>query len=217
MSLLPIHRLFYPFAALRPLTLSLSPQGQGDIYPLTSRASRARRPAPITHDVRTDDVQTTNLPLPQRTTTPARKQSTPPARKRHPIILIALGMVAALLIMFLWQFAGSWFSSTLDTLQYGNPRTYQIDTFVGHESGTTPSHFIAVNLHGRIEIVELPGNDSTHSRLYLGPQIYGPNADRIPVTLHFIDTRHDHHPDMYVQFGSTQIVFRNTPDGFKPA
>ncbi len=39
------------------------------------------------------------------------------------------------------------------------PRTFQVDAVVGHnDSATNPSHFIAMNLNGRIEMGY--GNDS---------------------------------------------------------
>jgi hypothetical protein len=60
-----------------------------------------------------------------------------------------------------------------------------MDAFVGHEQGRTPSHFIALNVQGQMEIIELPGGDATHAKIYLGPRIYGPGADLVPVTLRF--------------------------------
>jgi hypothetical protein len=99
-------------------------------------------------------------------------------------------------------------------LHYGRPRTYQVDAFVGHEASNVPSHFVALNLHGYIEIMEFPGGDAMHARVYLGPQLYGDNADLVPVTLQFVDRRHDHHPDMFVVFGQSHIVFRNEQGTF---
>jgi hypothetical protein len=63
-----------------------------------------------------------------------------------------------------------------------------------HETAGVPSHFLALNLHGRIEIIEFPGGDATHARVSLGPQLDGDNADLVLVMLHFVDTRHGHHP-----------------------
>jgi hypothetical protein len=80
-----------------------------------------------------------------------------------------------------------------------------------------PSHFLALNLHGRIEIIELPGGDPAHARMYVGPQIYGPGADLVPVTLRFIDPNHTGHPDMLVLFQNSQVVFHNRQDSFQAA
>lgn len=101
-----------------------------------------------------------------------------------------------------------------DDLHYGMPRTTQVDTFVGHEAGEVPSHFIAENLHGRVLIIELPGGDAQHARIFTGPQISGADADHIPVTLTFVDRNKNHHPDMVVQFGSIEIWYTNKQGTF---
>jgi hypothetical protein len=127
-------------------------------------------------------------------------------------------MLLALALVVLGQVVITWASITWDDLHYGRPRTFQVDAFVGHETtGQGPSHFIALNLHGRIEVIEFPGGDGTHARIFLGPQLYGEHADLVPVTLHFADTRHDRHPDMVVVFGQGQLVFRNEQGTFHPS
>src|SRR5713226_6707899 len=111
----------------------------------------------------------------------------------------------------------NWVSTTLDDLHYGRPRTFQIDAYVGHnEAPGMPSHFVAFNLHGRIEIIELPGGDASHARIYIGPQLYGSDADLIPVTLSFIDVNGDHKPDMIINFQGTHVVFINDQGGLRP-
>jgi len=104
-----------------------------------------------------------------------------------------------------------------DDIHYGRPRTFQCDAVVGHaDSPQNPSHFIALNLHGRIEIIELPGGDAAHARVYLGPQLYGTDADLVPVTLSFIDVNGDQQPDMIIHFQGTQVVFINDQGSFRP-
>jgi hypothetical protein len=78
-----------------------------------------------------------------------------------------------------------------------------------------PSHYIALNLHGRIQIIEFPGGDGSHARIYLGPQLYGSDADKAPVTLKFVDINNDGRPDMLAFFQASWIVFINTPQGFR--
>ena len=126
-------------------------------------------------------------------------------------------MLLTLSLVVLGHLALVWAALTWDDLHYGRPRTFQVDAFVGHETTGIPSHFIALNLHGRIEIVEFPGGDATHARVYLGPQLYGDNADLVPVRLQFVDTRHDHHPEMLVVFGENHLVFRNEQGTFRPS
>jgi hypothetical protein len=138
-------------------------------------------------------------------------------RKPHWLLLIGLGMSMAILLILLSAYAVQWGTSVWDTIQYGYPRTFQTDAFVGHESGKTPSHFVAMNLHGRVEILELPGGDASRAHLYVGPQLSGPDADQVPVTLQFVNTRDRAHPDMVVSFQNTQIVFLNENGVFRPS
>ncbi len=147
--------------------------------------------------------------------------STPktPVKKAHSnvnLTSLGIGMMVAILAVVLGQVLIRWGSTTWDDLQYGRPRTYQTDAFVGHETGQTPSHFIVLNLHGRIEVFELPGGDPTKTRVYLGPQITGPGAEKVPVTVQFVDPHHTHHPDMVLQFQGTQVVFQNVHGAFQP-
>jgi len=145
-----------------------------------------------------------------RKTVPHKK-----TRLSHILVPLGSGMLLALLAVLLGQALLSWCATTWDDLHYGRPRTYQTDAFVGHEPAQTPSHFIVLNLHGRIEILELPGGDPTRTKLYLGPQIAGVNADLVPVTIHFVPSQQPQHPDMLVQFQGTQLRFRNVDGGFQ--
>ncbi len=137
-------------------------------------------------------------------------------RPRVPLVGIGIGMVIAVLVVALGQLVVGWMGNAWNELHYGYPRTYQVDAFVGHETGKAPSHFLALNLKGQIEIIELPGGDASHAKIYLGPHLYGPNADLVPVTLQFVDRRHDGHPDMLVLFQGERLVFRNTQGTFQP-
>src|SRR5439155_305395 len=69
----------------------------------------------------------------------------------------------------------NWWQVTRDDWHYGRPRTFQVDMVVGHnDSATNPSHFIAINLQRHIEIIELPGVDSSRAKIYTGPTLVGP-------------------------------------------
>ena len=152
-------------------------------------------------------------PLPR----PARRNSKAPSRRMHPLLYLGLGMLCMLALWTLVMAIAGWFGTTLDTLRYGYPRTFQTDQFVGHnESNGVPSHFIAINLHGRIEIIEFPGGDASHARVYEGPQLYTANADLVPVTLKFEDVNGDHKLDMLVCFQGSQFVYINAQGQFVP-
>lgn len=135
----------------------------------------------------------------------------------HPLFYLGAGMAAAILLWVVFSAVGSWFTVTLDDIHYGRPRTFQADGWVGHNEQTgVPSHFIAINLNRHIEIIELPGGDPSHAKVYLGPQLYGTNDELVPVTLKFIDVNNDHKPDMLVSFQGTHYVFINDQGGFRP-
>ena len=145
----------------------------------------------------------------------AQKTSVKKSSPRLNLTSLGIGMTVALAAVLLAQFLIGWVSTAWDNIQYGNPRTYQTDAFVGHEAGQTPSHFIVLNLHGRIEVIELPGGDPSKTKIYTGPQITGPEAENVPVTVQFVDPHHSHHPDMLVQFQGTQVVFHNVHGVFQ--
>ncbi|QBD83324.1 hypothetical protein EPA93_00005 [Ktedonosporobacter rubrisoli] len=126
-------------------------------------------------------------------------------------------MILMLFIVIAGSVVLGWVQTASDDLHYGRPRTFQMDAFVGHETGSTSSHFIALNLQGKIEIIELPGGDPTRARMYVGPKIYGPGADLVPVTLRFVEGAQPHHPEMLILFQNTQVVFRNANGTFAPA
>lgn len=172
-----------------------------DHVPVVPRASRKRRFSQDTKQATTASPQ------------PGHSRGA----RYHWLFFVGIGMLLALALVVLGHVALTWFNVTWDDLHYGRPRTFQVDAFVGHETTGAPSHFIALNLRGRIEIIEFPGGDGTHARIFLGPQLYGDNADLVPVTLQFVDSRHDHHPDMLVVFRESHLVFRNEQGTFRPS
>lgn len=112
----------------------------------------------------------------------------------------------------------NWWQTTQDDWRYGRPRTFQIDQVVGHDDGASnPSHFIALNLNRRVEIIEFPGGDPTHARIFLGPTLMGDGEDLTAVTLTFKDVNRDGKPDMIVHIQDQTIVFINDADTFRPA
>jgi hypothetical protein len=177
----------------------------------------------ITHRPLTPDVETEEPP---RVARASRSQPAPRLRlmrkeaTRHPdlrLFSIIIGMFLMFSLVVLGQMLLGWGQTIWDDIHYGRPRTFQTDAFVGHETGTAPSHFIALNLHGQIEIIELPGGDPKQAKIYIGPRIYGPGSDLVPVTLRFVDPAHTHRPDMLILFQNAQVVFHNVQGTFRPA
>jgi hypothetical protein len=137
--------------------------------------------------------------------------------KAHPLFYLGAGMTTMLLLWFLVSAAVNWVQIRLDDLHYGSPRTFQTDARVGHNEQTgVPSHFIAINLHGHIEVIEIAGGDPSRTRIYSGPELYGLGSDLAPVTLRFLDVNNDHKPDMIVSFHETRLVYINDQGSFRP-
>ncbi|MBV8695560.1 MAG: hypothetical protein JO125_00420 [Chloroflexi bacterium] len=200
--------------------------------PIVPRASRSRASDTVEEVVewQKDDQKGVgqNKPAARRVAPPPKSSPTMPRSKKpplqghgqqqiHPLLYLGIGMLAMLVLWMALSALFGWFATTLDDLHYGRPRTFQTDAWVGHNEQTgVPSHFIALNLHGRIEVIELPGGDGTRARIYVGPQLYGSGSDLVPVTLSFKDVNGDHKPDMIVHFEGNYVVFINDQGGFRP-
>ncbi|HEY6542941.1 MAG TPA: hypothetical protein VIZ18_18510, partial [Ktedonobacteraceae bacterium] len=138
--------------------------------------------------------------------------------RAHPLLLLGIGMIVMLVLWTLLTLAANWWNTTWNDIHYGRPRTFQVDAVVGHNDSTSnPSHFIALNLNGRIEVIEFPGGDASKARIYIGPQLYGNGQELIPVMISFVDVNGNHHPDMIIHFQDTNIVYINDQGGFRPA
>ena len=156
---------------------------------------------------------------------PARETEAPPrSRLRrlprfHWLVWVGGTVFVMVVGWMILSALGTWAQTTLNDWQYGRPRTYQVDVNVGHGTSAHPdSHFIAENLNGQIMVIEIAGNDPSHTRIYKGPTLYGPGVDLIPVTLSFEDVNGDGRPDLVMHVKSNEFIFLNQPDGtFKPA
>ncbi|QBD82456.1 VCBS repeat-containing protein [Ktedonosporobacter rubrisoli] len=112
------------------------------------------------------------------------------------------------------------FQRISDQLTYGYPRSYQTDSNVGHyEHAKDPrSHFVAINNHGYIEVVELPEgvpDKDAVPQLYLIALPDNHQADLAPVTITFEDINGDGKPDMVVSCNNTTFVYYNNGTTFK--
>ena len=127
-------------------------------------------------------------------------------------------MIAMLALWVLGTMLVNWWNVTQDDWHYGRPRTYQVDTVVGHnDSPTNLSHFIAMNLNRHIVIIEIPGGNVSKSVVFSGPTLLGPGQDLTPVTLTFKDVNGDGHLDMVVNVQDSHFVFLNKNGTFVPA
>jgi hypothetical protein len=139
-------------------------------------------------------------------------------KRVHWLLYIGIGMLAMLVLWVVGSSVLAWGLARYDDYRYGYPRTFQTDAVVGHgDSPAHPSHFIAVNLHGQVIIVEFPAGSPAKSISYLGPLLVESNSDLIPVMLEFRDVNGDNKPDMLIHIGDKVFVFINDGTQFRPS
>lgn len=202
-------------------------------YPIPRQAMRqttAHQSAPVhgwddVDEQEEDDPRTSRIPnSTRRYTTPGRElvPSQQPARsahqQKHPLLYVGVGMLsAAALAALILGPVGSWWNDWRNYSDYGDPRTFQVDAIVGQNDGLGhESHFIAMNLHGQIIVIEFPGSDPSKGRDFVITTLSGPDADKIPVTLTFADFNGDGKPDMIVHFNGQEVVYLNDHGTFSP-
>jgi len=132
---------------------------------------------------------------------------------KHPMFYIGICMVIMVLFLMAYTFVPPALQKWQDDKTYGYPRTFQTDANVGH--GRT-EHFIALNNHGTIEVLEIPSNPSTTNQphLYIIVHLTNQGADLVPATLSFPDVNQDGKPDLEVTVldgsnPSVWILFNN--------
>lgn len=163
------------------------------------RPIRRREPEPQEHETETEPLHR--------------------SRKRfgvHWAVYLGIGMLAMVLLWILGVSLLNWWYGYQDDLRYGRPRTFQCDARVGHNDTVMPSHFIALNLNRHVEVIEFPGGDATHARVYLGPTLIGQDSEQDIVTLSFRDVTGDSKPDMILSVGTAKYVYLNDNGAFRP-
>ena len=166
----------------------------------------------LPHQYRGQTVLPTS-PQRQRLTGNAPGQQQRPFTRRSKLwsLYLVTGMFAMATLVVGLNSLESWWQHVQDDWTYGMPRTYQTDAVVGHnhDSSSHPSHFLAVNLKGHIEVFELPAGDPTKVHVFLGPTISGNGADKVVVTISFADIDHDGTPDLILHYGDSAEVLYN--------
>jgi hypothetical protein len=132
-------------------------------------------------------------------------------KKVHWLLYVGVGMIAALALWVTASTLLAWGTEKYNDLIYGNPRIFQTDYVVGHnhDSFAHPSHFVALNLHGQVIIVELPAGDPTKSIDYIGPALIAVGDEKIPITLTFSQLNNDKNMDMIVHIQDKEVHFCN--------
>jgi len=141
-----------------------------------------------------------------------------PRRPMPPLFYICLSMLIVVLFIMAYTTIPQLWQRHLDDVTYGNPRTYQTDANVGHGG---LSHFIVLNNHGTIEVIEIPANPSPLSQphLYIITHFAGESADLLPTTVSFTDVNGGK-PTMvvtvYTGGNPTQYILFNNGTMFVP-
>ncbi len=148
---------------------------------------------------------------------PPAAQERPMLKRRHfPLVAILLGMLAMATLVVGLSALGSWWQVHQDDMQYGRPRTFQLDAVVGHaDSPSSPTHLIFINLHRHVEIIEFPGGDATHAHIYSGPVLFGDGQDLTPVTGEVRDVNGDGKPDLIVHIQDQRLILINDGTQFR--
>lgn len=139
----------------------------------------------------------------------------PPPRKRtHWMLFVGIALCIMVAGWVAFGALASWWQGKLDDWTYGNPRTFQIDQYVGiNDSPESPSHFMAMNLHGDVFIIDIEGgNPSKAQSIPVIGLSQGQQSD--PVTISFQDVNGDGKPDMLVHVAGFTIVFLNNGKTF---
>ncbi len=191
------------------------------------QTTSARQPTNTRTEVRQPSDTLRPARQPARQTEPVR-QSTQPRRAEKlkpqaqgrqyhwlvPTGIILLVTIVCYLLLYGALVGGK---SVYNNLAYGSgTRTSHLDAVVGdHDSSAAPTHFIALNLHGTIDIIEFPGGDVTHAKVFPGPHLLWSNADRAVVTLEAKDVNGDAKPDIVIHVqGDTNMLFQQTTATF---
>jgi len=136
-----------------------------------------------------------------------------PRQGKHPLFYIGICLVIMVVFLTAYTLIPPAFQKWSDDRVYGYPRTFQTDANVGHGG---VEHFLSLNNHGTIEVLEIPTNPSPLSqpRLYIIVRLSSQGADLVPATVSFPDINGDGTPDMQVTVldgsnPSVWILFNN--------
>lgn len=180
------------------------------VYRTTEAHPVARPVQPSRIPARASRIEVRSGPAPRKQSERGKTETLPRQWRLHPLVFVGLALMIAILGWVVFTSVATWVANTENHWQYGYPRTAQYDVVVGHhDSAAHPSHFIALNDDGQVEVIEFPGGDVGHARIYIGVALVGPDANLVPVTLAFQDVNGDGKLDMIVMASNARYVFLN--------
>ena len=196
-------------------------------------------PADEPYDTDSFDVEGADYPgEPVRRRTSAVYQPTAPSRRettrlqakptkvirqhRFDRTTLVIWLCLALIVMvggwWLLSTVAYWWTGVQENIKYGTPwRTFQADQYVGlGDSPAHPDHFIALNLHGVIEVIQINPQDRSKDAVYVLASVGDSN---VPASLSFRDTTGSGHTDVIVTIGDSTpytMILLNTGKALVP-
>ena len=184
----------------------------------TQQSAALRQPTQSREAVRRPTQQSAALRQPTQPRTGTKRQSESSSQRQyHWLVPTGVTMMIAIACYLLLYGALITGRGLYNDWTYGaSTRTSHLEAVVGdHDSITSPTHFVAMNLHGSVDVIELPGGDVTHAKVFPGPHLLWSNADKAVVTLEVKDVNNDNKPDIIVHIvGDTDLLFRQTNANF---
>ncbi|HEY6540893.1 MAG TPA: hypothetical protein VIZ18_08155 [Ktedonobacteraceae bacterium] len=120
------------------------------------------------------------------------------------VIWLCLALIVMVGGWWLLSTVASWWQGVQENLNYGTPRTFQADHYVGlGDSPDHPDHFIALNLHGVIEVIQINPQDRTKDAVYVLASVGNAST---PASLGFRDTTGSGHTDVIVTIGDSTPI-----------
>jgi hypothetical protein len=129
--------------------------------------------------------------LPRKTATLPDPKKTRAMRERRFdrwTLVICVCLLFIVMVGGWWLFStiANWWTNVQDDWKYGSIRTYQADQFVGQgDSPDHPDHFIVVNTHGQVIVIQLNPQHPNLDHIY---DITTTSDPKTPVSLSFRPT-----------------------------
>jgi hypothetical protein len=129
------------------------------------------------------------------------------------VALVVWGLVWGILSLI------SWSTDVSNTYAYGPTRTSVVSGVFGidHDSVTSPTSIVAINLKGTLVIESIPAGDVSKIKTYpTGFTMIGDTAAKLPVLLTIKDINGDHRPGVLIQIPGQSITLKliNNGNGF---
>jgi hypothetical protein len=138
--------------------------------------------------------------------------------QRYHLVAVGSGMLTMVALFSLGTNALNWGEGWVQRWNYGPIPTFQVDKAVGHngDSPAHPSHFIATDSEGRVEVFEV-SPDGTKSQFYPINTLYSGNSTSVmpAITLTFQDVNQDGKLDMEIHVAGVDTPLICLNDGTK--